>query len=220
MDYIIKPGDTLYQISRRYRTTVQDLLSLNPTIEPDNLRVGQVICVPRKKIKIPCPGGSYYAIKQGDTLFLTAQKYNLSVDELLAANPGINPENLMVGQIICIPPKDTICPNGEIYTVQENDTFLQIAIKFDISYNALKRANPYVDVTDLEEGQTICIPPFESADFCPDEKVYIIEEGDTLTSIAEEFVISATDLLIVNPNMAPSDFVTGRLICLPPEAPV
>ncbi len=44
--YTVRPGDTLYNISRRYYTTLNALLTANPGIDPANLRVGQRITVP------------------------------------------------------------------------------------------------------------------------------------------------------------------------------
>lgn len=45
--YVVQPGDTLWKISRRYRTTVDALIEANPGIDPNNLQVGQKICIPR-----------------------------------------------------------------------------------------------------------------------------------------------------------------------------
>jgi g-D-glutamyl-meso-diaminopimelate peptidase len=44
--YSIRPGDTLYQIARKYYTTVSAILTANPGINPMYLRVGQRITVP------------------------------------------------------------------------------------------------------------------------------------------------------------------------------
>lgn len=52
-----------------------------------------------------CPVGTLpYTIKPGDTLWLLAQRYNTTADAIAAANPGINPDKLIVGQVICIGP--------------------------------------------------------------------------------------------------------------------
>jgi g-D-glutamyl-meso-diaminopimelate peptidase len=44
--YTIRPGDTFYNISRKYYTTLNAILTANPGIDPRRLRVGQTIIVP------------------------------------------------------------------------------------------------------------------------------------------------------------------------------
>ncbi|MBU3188688.1 peptidoglycan-binding protein [Clostridium bowmanii] len=44
--YRIRPGDTIYIIARRYYTTVQSIITANPEINPNNLKVGREIIVP------------------------------------------------------------------------------------------------------------------------------------------------------------------------------
>lgn len=44
-----------------------------------------------------------YAIQLGDTIYSIANQFNVSIDDLIYANPGLNPYNLAVGQIILIP---------------------------------------------------------------------------------------------------------------------
>lgn len=44
--YVIKPGDTLFNLAYRYRTSVKRLVAANPGIQADNLTVGQQIVVP------------------------------------------------------------------------------------------------------------------------------------------------------------------------------
>lgn len=44
--YHVRFGDTLWRLAERYNTTVEDLLDLNPGINPDYLTVGQELCLP------------------------------------------------------------------------------------------------------------------------------------------------------------------------------
>lgn len=163
--YVIKAGDTFFSLAQRYNTTVAAIISANPLVDPNRLQIGQTICIPRQPIYPPCPEGNYYTIKTGDTLYSLARFYNVSLDDLIEANPGINPDNLRVGQVICIPlaTPPIACPPGTaVYTIQAGDTFYRLARRFNVSIDALIRANPNVDPDALLIGQVICVPVEES----------------------------------------------------------
>src|SRR5699024_1388165 len=60
-----------------------------------------------------CPAGSNpYTIRAGDTFFMLAKSHNVSVDELLKANPGVDPDRLFIGQNICIPSSTSTPPSS------------------------------------------------------------------------------------------------------------
>ena len=162
--HTIRSGDTLFELARRNGTTVQAIIAINPGINPNNLQIGQVICIPgaAPPRPVPCPNGFFYTIRQGDTLFSIGQRFGVSVDALLRANPGINPNNLQIGQVICIPrampPGPPPCPNGFLYTIRQGDTLFSIGQRFGVSVEALLRANPGINPNNLRIGQLICIP--------------------------------------------------------------
>lgn len=103
--YIIRPGDTLYVLAQRSGTTVAAILAVNPGLNPNNLQVNQTICLPGGPTPPPatCPNGTFYTIQPGDTFYALAVRFGISLQSLLAANPGVNPNALIVGQQICIP---------------------------------------------------------------------------------------------------------------------
>ncbi len=105
-----------------------------------------------------CPGGTLYVIRAGDTLGAIAGRFGTSVEAIVAANPGIQPLNLQIGQTICIPGPAGLCPGGRPYTIQPGDTFFLIAQRLGISLQALVAANPQADPNRLQIGQVICIP--------------------------------------------------------------
>jgi LysM repeat protein len=101
--YYIKPGDTLYKLAKRFNTTVSAIANANPSLDTHWLRVAQGICIPRQTLFPVCPFGTYYQVKPGDTLNKIAQRNNITLQELLRVNPGINPDLIYVSQVICIP---------------------------------------------------------------------------------------------------------------------
>ncbi|MGI6659169.1 MAG: LysM peptidoglycan-binding domain-containing protein [Dethiobacteraceae bacterium] len=50
-----------------------------------------------------CPTGLFLEIAPGDTLYQIAKEQGVTVEGILALNPGINPHNLKVGTFICLP---------------------------------------------------------------------------------------------------------------------
>ncbi|NMB02568.1 MAG: LysM peptidoglycan-binding domain-containing protein [Firmicutes bacterium] len=55
-----------------------------------------------------CPPGftGRYTVVQGDTMFFIAQRFGVSLDALIAANPHIpNPSLIFPGDVLCVPQK-------------------------------------------------------------------------------------------------------------------
>jgi LysM repeat protein len=108
--YTVQPGDTLYLIARDLGVSLDALLRLNPTLDPYNLRVGAMICVPLEAgvptgNVPPCDSGLYWVISPGETLFSIAFATGTPLETLLALNPSVDPLNLLPGDSVCLPPR-------------------------------------------------------------------------------------------------------------------
>jgi len=209
--YVIQPGDTLYSISRRLEVSLSRIIEANPGIDPNRLRVGQVICIPA------CPPNhTPYIIQPGDTLYRIAQMHNVTVDSILRANPGIDPLYLRVGQRICIPTADTgFCPpNHTEYVIRAGDTLYRIAQTYNVTVESILRANPGIDPNSLRIGQRICIPA--PTGVCPPNHIeYTIRAGDTLYRIAQTYNVTVDSILRANPGINPYSLRIGQRICIP-----
>ena len=129
---------------------------------------------------VPTTAGSRsYVIKSGDTLEAIAraqlgdgQKWR----QIASANPGINPNNLKVGQSITIPEGGVDAPRaagsvgtatpveGNAYTVQKGDTLVALSRKFyggDSEWKRILEANRSLlkgDPASLKPGMKLTIP--------------------------------------------------------------
>ncbi len=168
MYYVVRAGDTLYSIAMRYNVTVTDLIDANPGIDPNNLRIGQIICIPKGKEPKPCPGGTIYIVRQNDSLSTILLRFNISVMDLMAGNPDLDIDRIRVGQELCIlPHKDRGCPckkGSKPYTILRSDipyegtVVAELARKFNTSVSYLLQANPNMAPGDFKEGAVICVP--------------------------------------------------------------
>lgn len=116
--YVIKSGDTFYAIASRNGISVADLEKANPGVNPTKLQIGQTICIP--PVSSTCKG-FMYTIKQGDTLYNIAKTYGTTVEAIVKANPNINPNNLQIGQVICIPVEPALVPQPVVKRLTPTD---------------------------------------------------------------------------------------------------
>lgn len=90
--YKVRPGDTLWDIARKFGTTTSKLRSLNGLGRSSRIYPGQMLAV----------GGSgseyvVYKVRRGDNLSRIARKYRTTIAKILAANHLTDPDNIPVG---------------------------------------------------------------------------------------------------------------------------
>ena len=161
--YIIQEGDILFTIAAKFDTTPENILRLNPGLDPANLPVGRRICViSATNQPVTCPVGTLpYNVNEGDTLLSIAVRFGTDVEALLRTNPDIDPYNLQVGQRICIAQKfqePPMCPTRNFYVIRRGDTIRAIAASFEVEAQEILRINPDLNPRNLRVGQIICIP--------------------------------------------------------------
>lgn len=164
--HIVQAGDTMFTIARKFGVSLDALIAANPQIkDPSKIVPGQTVCVPGKVGPGQCPPNTtVYIVQSGDTMFLIARKFGVSLEALVNANPQIpNPSQIRPGQTVCVPkatPSPQCPPGSTKYTVKTGDTMFLIARRFGVSLNSLIRANPQIsDPSRISPGQIICIPP-------------------------------------------------------------
>ena len=110
-----------------------------------------------------------------------------------------------------------ICPEG--YTagiVQNGQTFTDLLLQHNVSYQAMRSATPFLPTTRLSPGTRYCMPPSGSRRLCPSgTQSSVMGQYEDLNTLAELFGVSPGLFLTVNTQLAPSDFTAGRGGCVP-----
>ena len=171
----------------------------NPDVDSNSLRPGQKLLVPplpekyRRKAVEPTPradflrGQRVYVVRKGDAGFwgvsVKVFGHGKYYKEIAKANPGVDSENLKLGQKLLIPPKPIASdrpdtgdagigvaplPDGyKIYVVRRGDAgFWDVAVKMygnGKHFGLVARANPAVDSRRLQPGQKLRVPPLTEA---------------------------------------------------------
>jgi len=176
-----------------------------------------------------CPSGTApYIIKKGDTLARIALSHGTTVPAILAANPGIIPEKLNIGQSVCVPQRQPqppqhppaqgpTCPIGSSpYEIKSGDTLAGIAMRYSTAVEAILQTNPDIVPDKLYIGQVICIAQEKTEQLiCPNQNAYVIRKGDTLSEIAKAFGITLQALMNANPGITPQALYVDQVICIP-----
>lgn len=141
--YVVKKGDSLWSIAKKYNMTVDELKSIN-NLKSNLLSIGQ-----RLKIKESNDNQNIYIVKKGDTLYKIANMYGTTVDNLKVLN-NLKSNNLSIGQKLIVPSKN------KIYIVQKGDSLWSIARKYDTTVDSIKRNNN-LSTNVLQIGQKLKI---------------------------------------------------------------
>jgi LysM repeat protein len=149
-----------------------------PNELPDPIIIGQVGATPG------ADGEETYTIADGDSLSTIADRFGVTVEELMEANGISDPTALTVGQVLVIPDAQvagapdtatepppepapteasapTDVPQQQIHVVQEGEIPETIAAQYGITADQLMAANGITDPTSLYIGQELIIPPAE-----------------------------------------------------------
>jgi len=103
-------------------------------------------------------GGPVYIVQPGDTLSFIASRFNLTINELIAANPSVDPNFLTEGQELVIPGLEGITGVLETEVIPFGDTLRSLSRRTQVSDAQLKKLNRLVSPTELYVGVSLIVP--------------------------------------------------------------
>lgn len=117
-EHVIKKGDLIRDLAKKYGVTEQAILDANPGIKPRNLKVNDKIAIPAPSAAAAAPsasapahastadapaaGGETYVVKPGDNLTKIAKRFGVTVAQIRAAN-NLRNDRIVAKQSLKIP---------------------------------------------------------------------------------------------------------------------
>ena len=202
--YIVKKGDSLWSIASKNNTTLDNIKKLN-NLSSNNLSVGQVLKLSYDAKKEDIKESNIYTVKKGDSLWLIANKYGTTVDELKSEN-NLKSNTLSIGQTLIIPEKKENTSKIS-YVVKKGDSLWLIANKYDTTVEKIKSTNNLKSNT-LSIGQVLVIP--SSSEFI----TYTVKKGDNLWLIANKYNTTVDNIKKLN-NLSSNNLQINQKLILP-----
>ncbi|NDY58781.1 DUF459 domain-containing protein [Desulfovibrio sulfodismutans] len=251
--YAVADGDNLWSIARRFGVSVSDLKKANAGVRPDRLQPGQRLAIPdpaapSQAQSAPTPGQvvqgqdgvTAYAVAGGDTPWTVAKRFGVSVEQLLAANDGVNPKRLQIGQLLTIPSESApgMAKGRDLrqdadavrVPVAKGDNLWSLARRHGLRVDDLLAVNQGIDPMRLEIGSELAIPSHEAAKAERERRdasievsvrqegsvrAYSVADGDTLWNLSRRFGVSVTRILEANASVNPDRLEIGQPLNIP-----
>jgi len=172
--HVVKPGQTLYAISRAYNISQKEIAIENPGVV-SGIQIGQSLKIPvepslmdevdTSKALEQGEAIQIHIVEKGETLYGIARHYEVSEEVLLKANRGLTARNLKNGQRLIIPLPEKVEKDpgyneeGIIYhKVKRRETLYSIAGYYQVTVDDIRAANPELGWGGPKNGQVIRIP--------------------------------------------------------------
>lgn len=164
--HVVQPGDTLYNIAKRYGRRIGEVAAWNGLSQPYTITVGQTLLIKPgsgKKIASATPstviggnsssGSGYHTVAAGDTLYNIAKRYGQTVAQVAALNNMPPPYTISLGQRLQVGKggsgastyqaystgnRSTVYPGGSrVHQVKAGETLYSIARLYGITSHEL-----------------------------------------------------------------------------------
>jgi LysM repeat protein len=98
-------------------------------------------------------GPIQHTVAEAEVLWQIAERYDLRPETIVWANAIDNPDLLLIGQELLIPPSD-----GVLYTVQSGDRLADVALRYGVEVQTVVSSNQLDDADQIQAGVDIFLP--------------------------------------------------------------
>lgn len=219
--YLVKPGETLWGIARRYKIAVSELIEINRSVLGAVLQSGQTISVPVKKsnqISVSDSNYEQYIVEAGETKYGLSKRFGVSISELENLNPHIV-KMLRTGHQINIPGRVMDKPTAKQPVVKQEikavETVAEKAIQKTDTTVQSKTESPKTVAEKAVEKKDTTIEPEASIEV-KDMVPYEVQPKETLYGLSKMTGLSEEKLIELNPDLS-NGLKAGMLLKIPSE---
>ena len=134
--YIVKEGDNIATIAKKYNISIVDLINQNNLENVYYLEPGLELIIPQEKAPL---GFTHYTVKKGDNLYEIAKRYNISVKDLSELNGLEINEYIYPEQRLLVPEEGV-----QVYITKDGDTIQTIIDKLGTNREEIFVYNPKI----------------------------------------------------------------------------
>ena len=191
--YEVGANESIYDIASTLGVTKDFIIQNNPNAA-EGIESGMTLYFPVKEKTATASQAAQvktttkHTVKQGETLYGLAKKYGVTIDELIALNPG-SEKGIKIDQVLTIPNKDTAIVDG--------DTDQQVRDAFE----RISSTNSQVSVQQTSD------PVFHT-----------IQSGESIYSIAKQYNATIEGIITANPGLKPGEYTSGAKVKVVPNS--
>ncbi len=126
--------------------------------------------------------GPIYIVQPGDTLSSIASRFNITINDLMAANNITNPNLLDAGQQLIIPGLEGVTGILDTERINFGDSFLSVARRTQVPIPLLLKLNHLVSPTEFYVGASIIVPKQDNATDLTES--FSLDPGESLLELA------------------------------------
>ncbi len=194
--HTVVEGESIYVIAKKYGVTESDIYELNPKAKGALLQLKTVLLIPNKSKKTTVSdekkkkstsknieSTEIHTAVAGESLYVIAKKYGISLEKIKEINPSINPEAIQIGD------KINIIPTKKTITEKKNKVPSKV-----------EKPAPTI-TTPLVNTPLVSAPVATTPIVCEDElgnTIHTVQKGETLYRIAKLYNVKLKELQELN----------------------
>ncbi len=197
--HVVQRGENLYRIALHYGISISALAEANDITNTSRIFAGQTLIIPNYNptpdtVENPTLAGTptKYTVTYGDTLAGIANKYGMTVDQLIQINQLTNPNRILRGQELLV------------WATTPEEVSLTDAPQISLA-----------DVPAVEANAPAPVEAIASVVEPPPSTTYVVKSGEHLSQIANRFGVSWVDIASANGISNANQIYAGQTLTIP-----